>query len=358
MQSTTRSRGKLFDAVVDETRQHRAFREIAASDSHIGARALMQQIFDQWDSPDRQFVRDFQTEGFDARVFELYLAATLDSLGWTADAESGRPDFRCSGSGLEFYVEAGTAHSPGNPGTPTSPEEFFEELESSSDNVDEVAVRFGSVLRSKAMKAYQDLPHVAGKPIVIAVQGFFGPGALFHNELPLVRYLYDLALTEVDDSGAISVTDASVGFHIGDSKTIPSGWFSDRDAIHISAVMWSNSGTTAKFNRMAAGLGLGASGWEIHRLGLELDPQPGATEPAFFVERVEPGSGEPWEEGLVVMHNPRARVPLPLSVFEGVTQIQQVGNTLSFDLRGRKIYSQRSICVPSGSGEVENTRDD
>ena len=350
MESTTRSRAKLFDAVVEETRQHPAFREIAGSDSHVGARALMQQTFDQWDSPDRQFVRDFQTEGFDARVFELYLAATLNSLGWNVDAESGRPDFRCRGNGLEFYVEAATAHSPGNPETPTSPEEFFKELKSSSDNVDEVAVRFGSVLRSKVMKAYQDLPHVAGKPIVIAVQGFFGPGALFHNELPLVRYLYDLALTEIDENGAISPTDASVGFHIGDTKTIPSGWFSDSDATHVSAVMWSNSGTTAKFNRMATGLGLGAPGWEIHRSGLELDPQPGATKPAFFSERIEPGSEEPWEEGLVIMHNPRAKVPLPLSAFEGVTQIQQVGNTPSFDLRGRKIYNQRSICVPSGHG--------
>ena len=354
MDSTTRSRAKLFDAVVDATRQHPAFREIAGSVSHMGARALMQQTLDQWDSPDRQFVRDFQTEGFDARVFELYLAATLDSLGWIVDAESGRPDFRCRGRGLEFYVEAGTAHSPGNSRTPTSPEEFFKELESSTDNVDEVAVRFGSVLRSKAMKAYQDLPHVAGKPIVIAVQGFFGPGALFHNELPLVRYLYDVALTEIDESGAISPTDASVGTHIGDTKTIESGWFNNRDAAHISAVMWSNSGTTAKFNRMATGLGLSAPGWEIHRFGLELDPQPGATKPAFFSERVEPGSGEPWEEGLVVMHNPRAKVPLPLSAFEGVTQIQQVSNTLSFDLRGRQIYNQRSICVPSGSGQVEN----
>ena len=170
---------------------------------------------------------------------------------------------------------------------------------------------------------------------VLAVQGFFGPGSLFYNELPLVRYLYDLALTEVDESGAISLTDASVGFHIGDSKTIKSGWFNDRDAAHISAVMWSNSGTVAKFNRMAAGLGLGAPGWEIHRFGTELDPQPGTTKPALFIERVEP-CGEPWEEGLVVMHNPRAKVPLPLCAFEGVTQIQQIGNTLSVDLRGRR----------------------
>ena len=353
MKSTTRRRAKLFDAVVDQARQHPAFRQIATSDSHVGARALMQQTFDQWDGPDRHFVHQFQTEGFDARVFELYLVATLGSLGWTVDSESGRPDFRCRGDGLEFYVEAATAHSPGNPQTPTSPEEFFKELEASSDNVDEVAVRFGSVLLSKSTMDYQDLPHVAGKSIVIAVQGFFGPGALFHNALPLVRYLYDVALTQVDASGAISPTAAPVGFHIGDTKTIPSGWFGEDAAAHISAVMWSNCGTTGKFTRMATGLGLGAPGCEVYRSGRELDSQPGATEPKAFFERVEPGSGEPWEEGLVVMHNPRATVPLPLSAFEGVTQIRQVGNTLSFDLRGRQIYNQRTICISSGSEQAE-----
>ena len=305
----------------------------------------MQQTFDQWGSADPHFVREFQTEGFDARVFELYLAATLRSLGWSIDGEGGRPDFRCRGSGLEFYVEAGTANSPGNPRPPASTEEYLDQLAASTDNRDEVAVRFGSVLRSKAEKRYQELPHVAGKPIVIALQGFFGPGALFHNELPLVRYLYNMALTEVDSAGVVSLTDAAVGCHVGDTKTIESGWFGGEDAAFISAVMWSNTGTVGKFNRMAAGLGLGAPGWEIHRFGTELDPRPGATEPARFVERVETG-GEPWEEGLVIMHNPNAKFPLPVSAFSGVTQISQVGEDLSIDFFRRTIYNQRSVVHP------------
>ena len=254
-------------------------------------------------------------------------------------------------------MEAGTANSPGNPEPPASTEEYFEQLAASTDNRDEVAVRFGSVLRSKAKKRYQDLPHVAGKPIVLALQGFFGPGALFHNELPLeppVRYLYDMALTEIDSAGAVSLTDAAVGYHVGDTKTIKSGWFGDEDAAFISAVMWSNTGTVGKFNRMAAGLGLGAPGWEIHRYGTELDPRPGATEPALFIERVEPG-GEPWEEGLVIMHNPNATFPLPASAFSSLTQIGQVGDDLSIDFVGRKIYNQRSV-IHKVSARTETLR--
>ena len=344
----------LFEAVVSEEAQHPSFQEMAVGPERSGARALMQQTLEQWDSADPQFVRDFQTAGFDARVFELYLAATLGSLGWSIGGAGGRPDFRCRGQGLEFYVEAGTANSPGNPEPPASTEEYFEQLAASTDNRDEVAVRFGSVLRSKAKKRYQDLPHVAGKPIVLALQGFFGPGALFHNELPLVRYLYDMALTEIDSAGAVSLTDAAVGYHVGDTKTIKSGWFGDEDAAFISAVMWSNTGTVGKFNRMAAGLGLGAPGWEIHRYGTELDPRPGATEPALFIERVEPG-GEPWEEGLVIMHNPNATFPLPASAFSSLTQIGQVGDDLSIDFVGRKIYNQRSV-IHKVSARTETLR--
>ena len=249
-------------------------------------------------------------------------------------------------------MEAGTANSPGNPAPPTSTEEYFEQFAASTDNRDEVAVRFGSVLRSKAQKRYQELPHVAGKPIVIALQGFFGPGALLHNELPLVRYLYDMALTEVDSAGVVSPTDAAVGYHVGDTKTIKSGWFGNEDASFISAVMWSNTGTVSKFNRMAMGLGLGAPGWEIHRFGTELDPRPGATERARFVERVKPGE-EPWEEGLVIMHNPNAKFPLPVSAFSDVTQMCRVGDELLIDFVGRKIYNQFSMPYPvSGRKEA------
>ena len=342
---TVRPDVNLFEAVVGEEAQHPSFRQMASGPERSGARALMQQNFEQWGSADPQFVRDFQTAGFDARVFELYIAATLRSLGWSIGSQGGRPDFRCRGPSLEFYVEASTANSPGNPAPSTSPEEYFERLAASTDNWDEVAVRFGSVLRSKAQKRYEELPYVAGKPIVIALQGFFGPGALLHNELPLVRYLYDMALTEVDSAGTVSITDAAVGCHVGDTKTIKSGWFGDENAAFISAVMWSNTGTVGKFNRMATSLGLGAPGWEIHRFGTELDPHPGATEPTPFVERVEPGV-EPWEEGLLIMHNPNAKFPLPASAFSDVTQISQVGKELLVDFVGRKIYNQCSVVTP------------
>src|SRR4029453_11466817 len=40
-----------------------------------------------------------------------------------------------------------------------------------------VPIKFGSALRSKLLKCYWDLPHVHGKPLVIAIQDFHAHGA-------------------------------------------------------------------------------------------------------------------------------------------------------------------------------------
>ena len=46
------------------------------------------------------------------------------------------------------------------------------------------------------------------------------------------------------------------------------------------------------------------------------------------------------------MHNPNATFPLPASAFSGVTQMRQVGDDLSIDFVGRKIFNQRSMTHP------------
>ncbi len=61
---TTSPNVNLFETVVGEEAQHPSFREIALHAARPGTRTLMQQTFEQWDSADPQFARDFQTAGF------------------------------------------------------------------------------------------------------------------------------------------------------------------------------------------------------------------------------------------------------------------------------------------------------
>ena len=59
-----------------------------------------------------------------------------------------------------------------------------------------------SPLFTKLNKKYWELPHVAGKPLILAIQDFHTAGALMTSDVPLVRYLYGLGQTWWHDEDA------------------------------------------------------------------------------------------------------------------------------------------------------------
>ena len=72
------------------------------------ARAAIREI-GPWLAPsDPNFVRQFQFDQFDQRLWELYLWAAFRELGFDV-VQSEAPDFQCSGPGIAFTVEATTA---------------------------------------------------------------------------------------------------------------------------------------------------------------------------------------------------------------------------------------------------------
>lgn len=99
-------------------------------------------------------------------------------------------------------------------------------------------------------------------------------------------------------------------------KTIPSAFFTWEGAENISAVIFSNEGTIAKFGRMA---------FEFEkypyvrmiRVGGCVDFDPTATYPKAFGYLVG-DAPEDWAHGAYVYHNPRALYPVPLDFFRGI----------------------------------------
>ena len=76
------------------------------------ARAMLCEVASTMTDPDGNFVQQFQTHGFDARTFELYLHALFVEAGHTIDRTHARPDFLISRDGLTVAVEAVTANPP------------------------------------------------------------------------------------------------------------------------------------------------------------------------------------------------------------------------------------------------------
>jgi hypothetical protein len=314
----------LFDRVVPETQLSESFRAVAHSPGYAPARATMRETFAKMGQRDANFLEQFQTGGFDARVSELYLFAAFDAAGFEVDAVGDAPDFLVRGHGYEWAVEVTTANPSGGAPPPPLPDDRAE-LQRYIDG--ELVVRLGSALFSKLSKRYWELPHVAGKPLVLAIQNFASEDAQQLADTALLDYLYGLrTFGELGTDGRLRVYNAEIDEHTG-SKAIPSHFFAIPEAEHISAVLWTNSGTVAKFARMGFQRGLDSGGIRMLREGLRFVMDPNADLPAQF--KYEVGSRwEPWEEGLVIAHNPRALVPLHEDAFPGIVHNELAENGL------------------------------
>ena len=91
------------------------FSMLCSATHHFAALHTIAEIYFALDRPDDNFVGDFQTEGFDARLWELYLFAAFREQGIEVRQDLGSPDFRLEHQGMTVLVEAVTANPEQRP---------------------------------------------------------------------------------------------------------------------------------------------------------------------------------------------------------------------------------------------------
>lgn len=331
----------LFDVVVSEPGD--TFEIVRTHPSKAEARRVIDKVFSTFHESDGNFVEQFQTTGFNARLFELYLHAALGELQMTY----GRPEFP------DFMVEAGrtrfaleaTTSNPSSSGALSAHGQQLAQLDVAARKryvADELPVRLGSALFSKLRKRYWEHPRCQALPLVLAVEPFHDVHALELSFVGLETYLYGRTFVEPRvENGRLVARARPVSQHVVGPKTIPSGFFAQPDAEHVSAVIFSNSGTVGKFTRM----GLQESGGPGIRQGHLFNPHPEAKHSTLFVEDLrQPLSRELWSDGMVILHNPHARIPLPEHCFGGLPQTW--GRDTDAPLPEGWVY--RSMTWPSG----------
>ena len=281
------------------------------------ARAMLRDVVATMSDPDGNLVEQFQTFGFDARTFEIYLHALFTEAGHTIDRSYDRPDFLISRDGLTVAVEAVTANPPPKPGyqpyvpvyrrPPCSREDAIRYLRH------EVQIKFGSPLYSKLKRAYWKLPHVKERPLVLAIESFHGDASLTISSTALSNYLFGVNHRHhFDNEGNLVVDAYAIAEHAG-SKTIPSNFFKQPGAENISAVLFSNAGTVPKFNRIGQEGPHRSEQVRMIRYGTCYDHDPNATAAEVFAYEVGNSNfpAEPWRQGSVMIHNPHALYPIP-----------------------------------------------
>jgi hypothetical protein len=301
----------VFVPVVGREELHPNFTILRESRGHAPARAAIRGVFEELPDPDHHFVREFQGAAFDARLWELYVFAAGRCAGFRVSRPFDRPDYLFSDGLLSVWVEATTANP--SPIRPVSRDIRTRDVVKETHH--DVPISLAGALTSKLKKRYWELPHVANTPLVVALADFHSPDVHRDSSGPLQEYLYGERDASVFDSeGRLQLSVRPVVDHRLGAKIVPSGFFALPNAEHISAVMFSNAGTIAKFSRIGFERAptLYPDIW-MQRWGVSysFDPNEAIGDP--FVQDVG-AQGKPaehWCEGLTVFHNPRARLPVP-----------------------------------------------
>ena len=158
----------LFTPIVPEAAWHPNFAAQTVV-PNVWNRAVLDDWATGFVDRDGKFVQEFQTT-FNSCFWELYLNAVLRDRGCTLDFGFNSPDFVITGPEA-FVVEAAVAsHAQGD-----LPEHRRAEAKLPEDLNElnrEAIIRLSNALHGKHQKYkthYAQLPHVAGKPYVVAL---------------------------------------------------------------------------------------------------------------------------------------------------------------------------------------------
>lgn len=310
----------FFTPIASGNRLSKDFVKLIDEEGFSPARGVIEPMMHWYEDPDGNFVEQFQTTGFDARTWELYLFATFVEMGYRIERVHAVPDFACVGIMGEFTVEAMTVNPTKTRDgsiTPTPPHDTPEQVRSFLR--DYMPIKFGSILTSKLAKNYWDRPNVKNKPLLFAIQDFSAVGSMVftRSALPLYLYGYDYDWQH-DNNDRLTIPPSRIEKHRWGAKEIPSGFFDLPGAENVSAVVFSNSGTVSKFNRMGVLAGFGSRRVVLVRKGFHVNHDPNASRPHEFAYVVNASEyAETWGQGLDVFHNPRAVHPIDPGMLPG-----------------------------------------
>ncbi len=165
-QELSKIKTDLFQPIIDVKKLSSSFDYVRTHPVAEPARIMTNEIFQDFPNPDGNFVEQFQTTGFDARTFELYIFAYLSRSGFQVKRDYDRPDFIVTRNGVSSAIEVTTV----NPnqkieyGTAPSPQRELSEEELQEKLQNELPVRFGSPLFSKLNDKYWELEQCKGIP--------------------------------------------------------------------------------------------------------------------------------------------------------------------------------------------------
>ncbi|SBW00847.1 glycosaminoglycan attachment site [uncultured Dysgonomonas sp.] len=325
----------LFEIIIEEGKLSPYFKILNEHEGYLAAKNVIKEISYHYKDIDGNFIDQFQSiNGFDARLWELYLFCFCREQFFSFKRDSYAPDFMIEKLGHEIAIEAvivGRKDQDTDFLTEYEPKNQ-EEIEKELKN--DMPLKFGSALYSKLKKEYWKKDHVKGKPLVIAVADFHETKSMLWSYPALISYLYGYEYEHYHtEEGQLVIIPVPVKEYTKSTgATVPAGFFFQPDAENISAVINSPTATLSKFNRLGMQAGLNSQKSRLFRFGYRHDHDENAAVPLEFAYEVTQDSIENWSEGISIFHNPNALIPLDPNLFKNVTQhfLKEDGSVLSY----------------------------
>jgi hypothetical protein len=315
----------LFKSIIPAENQSKNFKLVQEGQGFSSARATINNVYNSIKPIDDDFIQQFQSSGFDARIWELYLSAVFQEKGFSIPRIHTSPDFELVKGKTKIFIEAVTSNPSYNREIENK-SEILKNLKESEyyDFIinlrDESTIKLAGALFNKHKQKYWELDWVKGHPLVLAIEPFHHSMAHFLSDSNLISYLYGIDHKwHYNEKSSLIIDTVEVKEHTKGEKKIPSNFFNLEGSEYISAVFFSNSGTISKFNRIGKLKKLGDKKVKMVRSGFKYDHDPNSANPIPFSYIVgQDGPYETWAQGLSMFHNPNAKFPIDKSLFPGI----------------------------------------
>lgn len=329
----------LFQELDNEKKQHPYFKLLKSNIGFSPAKEVIKEISYHYKDIDGNFIDQFQSiNGFDSRTWELFLFCFFREQSFDFKRNYDAPDYMIEKFCHEIAVEAVIISRKTDFETkPVNLVEVGKKLEN------ETPLLFGSALYDKMKKKYWEKEHVKEKPFVIAIADFHDTMSMTWSYNALMNYLYGYRYEHsFDEKGNLIIEPIKIDSYVkSNGAKIPSGFFFQPDSENISAIIFTSCGTLSKFNRLGKQAELGSELTTLIRMGAFYDHNPNADKPNMITYQVNKNCNETWSEGVVIFHNPNAKIPLNPSFFD-----DKVAQTFFED---KFIYSKMPRIFPYSS---------
>jgi hypothetical protein len=342
----TRKKNLIFEYIEKKEPMSDDYKLLNELDLFSPAKELIAEIAYSFEDPDGNYIEQFQSTGFNARLWELYLYALFHEMDFMINREFNAPDYVIEKAGTRLCIEAVTV----NPS-----QHVVDEIEPSTTEemdrllLDYMPIKYGSPLYSKLKKNYWEKEHVAGHPLLIAIHDFHQKDSMMWSRKALESYLFGARRTySFTPNGGVCENVEFIEEHRWNEKVIPSNFFSQPNSENISAIIHSNQATIGKFLRMGYLAEFGRQDLDIKFVGQAIYDNNQTL--VDFEKNVSPEQYEEfWKDSITIYHNPNALCPLDYNLFPNVAHVffsKGKFNSIKpqyYPVRGRTYYRTKEI---------------